>query len=1317
MELNDQPHTEFTLLTTPRSVNELAEDKAANEKQRIDADALKYCSRWLKRVNDTSARELDVSLPAGLSSPGASFTLSIAYTFPSELLNYGAISVYQSRPQAKNRYIQMIGSSVANLGRFLIPGLDGPGERISNWDLEYSVFAGKWQDSFDRIHVVSAGVLCRQFVNDERTVKVFHYKIQDLPTCTAQISFVVGVFDAVRIPGVPFAYAFGPVGKASQLTLISDFLSKAFNFYNWYLNSASGGALKALNSLSSEVFPFPSFYLVFAKDLAEPLCRANTAILPAELLHDGTQIEQTIETRRALCLAIAQQYFSLRIDLKYTQDAWLLEGITRYLSELQLKTFHGNNDYRFGVRRDILRLVQLEASSENLYVPPLAALAAYLEEQGPKLNPLDRARLSQILHLKSRLVFVLLERKIEWTFLQKLLGHLYTESLINRQQHREGFSFGLFLKLIKRLTGKDLKSFTDMWISNSGCPQVTLSFLHNRKRSVIEFEVQQVAGRRLGSSKFSGNLTVRIQESEIVHEHVVHLDESTLKFEVPFHSKAKKARKKRPANADEAPEDESNSANKEDEALLSETLVSPISWIRLDPEMEWLAEFSLNQPDIMWIEALENDRDVVSQFEAVRALPAISSASESVCFALERFINDWKAFYGVRVEAIMAMSTIGATLPRDNPLRLLGARRLVEMFNKKFGHSNSSLVALPKANNFEIISNVFVQQAIAEGVSRAICLCFSQGHESGELTLVSQPSSNQQLEAFVGFFSSLLRFNDNSTNAYSDSEYLATIIRAGTAVFARLQDSPRFANQFATFVAQLHRYARLEFILPSFKNVVMCAVLEACAVLRFPPEFAQDTILSLQGDLQNLVLPTNSLSVRLEAVRLYAQFFREHGFTSDLFTLLQMMCADGSPAFRQLIAQDASFYESLQFLLRSMDDSSLDETLHAWLLGPDCARDRRTWTQIMASLVSLLGSASDDESASASNQPAAGKLKITLNLASLSQQQQQQQSQQQAQQQQASPSLTTSGSFDDDDDIWLRELTSDQKHKQPTASNPEGSIDEKAKLLRVWNALWANYDSIPFRYAVDPSVPNYYAVIKEPMDLSRIRERLSTLQVFLTDLRLMLRNCYIFNQPESLICEQAKRLGELAMNELKEAFPKEKKMIKRVLRGATGESPLNEDLADDVFATPQKSAKTSTMATPVGPSRLESQMRNILNRLCRHKHAYFFLEPVDPVALNIPNYPLIIKNPMDFGTIRSRLSSYESVEEFRRDCQLVFDNCKTFNAPGTLVYQVALELEATFQAEMQKHFGHLLEPLQVGETAEPATPVAPKIKISLNFKK
>ncbi|KAL7414368.1 Bromodomain-containing protein, partial [Mrakia frigida] len=59
----------------------------------------------------------------------------------------------------------------------------------------------------------------------------------------------------------------------------------------------------------------------------------------------------------------------------------------------------------------------------------------------------------------------------------------------------------------------------------------------------------------------------------------------------------------------------------------------------------------------------------------------------------------------------------------------------------------------------------------------------------------------------------------------------------------------------------------------------------------------------------------------------------------------------------------------------------------------------------------------------------------------------------------------------------------------------------------------------------------------------------------------------------------------------------------------------------------------------------------------------------DPIALNIPDYPKIVKRPMDLSTIRQNLADnyYDDPQEVHSDVKLMFKNCYLFNPPGTPV--------------------------------------------------
>ena len=75
------------------------------------------------------------------------------------------------------------------------------------------------------------------------------------------------------------------------------------------------------------------------------------------------------------------------------------------------------------------------------------------------------------------------------------------------------------------------------------------------------------------------------------------------------------------------------------------------------------------------------------------------------------------------------------------------------------------------------------------------------------------------------------------------------------------------------------------------------------------------------------------------------------------------------------------------------------------------------------------------------------------------------------------------------------------------------------------------------------------------------------------------------------------------------------------------------------------------------------------------KDAYgFFYEPVDTSI--VTDYAAIIKNPMDFGTMSSKITKhqYRSLREFQSDFELICSNCMIYNAPNTVYYKTAQKL-------------------------------------------
>lgn len=83
----------------------------------------------------------------------------------------------------------------------------------------------------------------------------------------------------------------------------------------------------------------------------------------------------------------------------------------------------------------------------------------------------------------------------------------------------------------------------------------------------------------------------------------------------------------------------------------------------------------------------------------------------------------------------------------------------------------------------------------------------------------------------------------------------------------------------------------------------------------------------------------------------------------------------------------------------------------------------------------------------------------------------------------------------------------------------------------------------------------------------------------------------------------------------------------------------------------------------------EKAAQRMLMTLSRNSQAWIFQEPVNVEALDIPDYLTIVKKPMDFGTIKTKIKEqkYANISEFMEDMELVFYNCKLYNGEHNAV--------------------------------------------------
>jgi len=300
------------------------------------------------------------------------------------------------------------------------------------------------------------------------------------------------------------------------------------------------------------------------------------------------------------------------------------------------------------------------------------------------------------------------------------------------------------------------------------------------------------------------------------------------------------------------------------------------------------------------------------------------------------------------------------------------------------------------------------------------------------------------------------------------------------------------------------------------------------------------------------------------------------------------------------------------------------------------------------------------------------------------------------------------------------------------------SLSQHKFALSTIRTLKKMKDATPFRFPVDPEalkIPHYLQIIKHPMDFSTIERKLLasnpvkpdpnpsnpryvSADEFVADVRLIFSNCVTFNGPEHVVTQQGKRVEAVFDKQIKQLPPPEEPKPVVVKKPATPPPPPPPPVPKKAPRRPSTSVpvirrnETENAGRPkreihppppkdlpyadapkkqrrrsVKKDASNEQLRfcvKILDQLGRKQHAGVvgpFSEPVNWAKLSIPDYPKIVKKPMDLGTMRSKLDSgaYSTAEKFRDDFKLIISNCFLYNPPSTPVHQAGVELKKLFE--------------------------------------
>lgn len=380
-----------------------------------------------------------------------------------------------------------------------MPCVDSLWERHT-WDLEFVVpkaLGGPLDDDMDvdgqaedeevPVLVICSGELVEKLAHPHDSRKTIFVYSQSAPTSVQHIAFAVGPFTIQTIP-IDTTPMEAPTSETAGLSVASKTPMHVFCLPGLepQLRATTSFYRTSMNFFTSEYgsYPFGSHKLVFVDELPTQRFEGSTmSLVTNDLLHGDDAIEQVFDARHSLSHALACQWVGINIIPKSWADLWLINGLGLYITALCLRRLFGNNEYRFRLRKDMDRVVALDNTGT---MPPICVPNCLEPPDGPSLS---------FINLKSPLVLYILDRRLAKSGtalgLDRVLPKVFL-SAISGDLTNNTLSTHSFLRTCRKVSGVDVRTFSDQWIFGSGCPLFNFRANFNKKKLAVELYMYQV---------------------------------------------------------------------------------------------------------------------------------------------------------------------------------------------------------------------------------------------------------------------------------------------------------------------------------------------------------------------------------------------------------------------------------------------------------------------------------------------------------------------------------------------------------------------------------------------------------------------------------------------------------------------------------------------------------------------------------------------------------------------------------------------------------------------------------------------------------
>ncbi|KAM9482460.1 polybromo 1, like isoform 1-T2 [Clarias gariepinus] len=238
--------------------------------------------------------------------------------------------------------------------------------------------------------------------------------------------------------------------------------------------------------------------------------------------------------------------------------------------------------------------------------------------------------------------------------------------------------------------------------------------------------------------------------------------------------------------------------------------------------------------------------------------------------------------------------------------------------------------------------------------------------------------------------------------------------------------------------------------------------------------------------------------------------------------------------------------------------------------------------------------------------------------------------------------------------------------------------------------------------------PDYYAIIKEPIDLRTIAQRIQmghykSINAMAKDIILLTKNAKAYNEPGSQVYKDANTIKKVFIQrrtELEQAEPTKSSLRIRNRRSAQGDrlpaitmslQPGSESDEDSILSGSVR-YDAGEMESESGHTRLATadpifQLYQAV-RGARNTQGQLIAEPFLqlPSRREYPDYYQQIKNPISIQQIREKMRNgeYEGIEQMESDLNSMFENAKRYNVPNSAIYKRAQKLQQIMQLKRRE---------------------------------